>query len=159
MQTHQNKSTPTLTAAPFAVTQASHNGAAPARLTNLELDGSGSVFQVDPADSDIQRRLSEHDIHPTAILPGVGKVLEQGEALDWQQQQLMPWHHWVDGLVALNVNTERRAVRLVPKALSYQWLHDTLELSFALPAGCFATSVLRELVNYRDCGGKATDLE
>ena len=34
----------TLTAAPFAVTQASHNGAAPARLTNLELDGSGSVW-------------------------------------------------------------------------------------------------------------------
>ncbi len=29
---------------PFAVTQASHNGAAPSRLTNLELDGAGSVW-------------------------------------------------------------------------------------------------------------------
>ena len=34
----------TLSTGPFAVTQASHNGAAPARLTNLELDGSGSVW-------------------------------------------------------------------------------------------------------------------
>lgn len=116
----------------------------------VQLDGSGSVFQVDPLDSEIQRRLQEQDIHPTAILPGIGKILEQDQALAWQQQQLAPWQHWVDGLVALNVNTERRSVRLVPKALSYQWQHDTLELSFALPAGCFATSVLRELVNYQD---------
>lgn len=116
----------------------------------VQLDGSGSVFQVPQVDGELQRRLEEQDIHPTAILPGIGKVLEQDEALAWQLQQLLPWQHWLDGLVDLNVNTERRAVRLVPKALSYQWLDDTLELSFALPAGCFATSVLRELVNYQD---------
>lgn len=33
-----------LTTAPFAVAAASHDGAAPARLTNLELDGAGSVW-------------------------------------------------------------------------------------------------------------------
>ncbi len=34
----------TLTSSPFAVEQATHNGASPAKLTNLELDGSGSVW-------------------------------------------------------------------------------------------------------------------
>ncbi|MBC2834752.1 flagellar hook protein FlgE [Paragemmobacter straminiformis] len=34
----------TLTSSPFAVAQASHNGVTPAKLTNLELDGSGSVW-------------------------------------------------------------------------------------------------------------------
>lgn len=33
-----------LTTTPFAVTAAGHNGAAPAKLTNLELDGAGSVW-------------------------------------------------------------------------------------------------------------------
>lgn len=34
----------TLTSSPFSVEQATHNGAAPAKLTNLELDGAGSVW-------------------------------------------------------------------------------------------------------------------
>jgi tRNA pseudouridine13 synthase len=47
----------------------------------------------------------------------------------------------------------------VPKALSYQWQDDTLALQFALPTGCFATSVLRELVKYQDLGREQVMLE
>jgi tRNA pseudouridine13 synthase len=125
----------------------------------VQLDGSGSVFQVEQPDDTITQRLHAFDIHPTALLPGIGKVLEQGEALAWQQQILLPWQHWVDALIAFNVNTERRSIRLVPKNLSYQWQHDTLHLQFALPAGCFATSVLRELVNYQDISRDLAFLE
>lgn len=125
----------------------------------VQLDGSGSVFSVEVADDAILQRLSEGDIHPTAVLPGIGKVLESGEALAWQQQQLAPFAHWVQALCDLNVNTERRAARLKPKALSYQWQADTLELQFALPTGCFATSVLRELVKYQDVSRDFSSLE
>ena len=125
----------------------------------VQLDGSGSVFCVETVDEAIKQRLVEGDIHPTAVLPGIGKVLESGEALAWQLTQLAPFAHWVQALCDLNVNTERRAARLVPKALSYQWQADTLELQFALPTGCFATSVLRELVKYQDVSRDFSSLE
>jgi tRNA pseudouridine13 synthase len=125
----------------------------------VQLDGSGSVFYVPELTDEIMQRLQEQDIHPTAVLPGIGKVLESGTALDWQIQQLAPYQHWVQALCDLNVNTERRASRLVPKALSYQWQGDTLSLQFALPTGCFATSVLRELVKYQDLGREQVMLE
>jgi tRNA pseudouridine13 synthase len=125
----------------------------------VQLDGSGSVFSLEVADQAILQRLTEGDIHPTAVLPGIGKVLESGDALAWQQQQLAPFAHWVQALCDLNVNTERRAARLKPKALSYQWQADTLELQFALPTGCFATSVLRELVKYQDVSRDFSSLE
>ncbi len=125
----------------------------------VQLDGSGSVFKVPELTEELEARLAAFDIHPTAVLPGIGTVLESGDALDFQQQVLAPWQDWVDGLCALNVQTERRAVRLVPKALSFQWQRDTLELSFALPAGCFATAVLRELVNYQDVRREQAILE
>jgi tRNA pseudouridine13 synthase len=125
----------------------------------VQLDGSGSVFSVPELTEEIAGRLQEQDLHPTAILPGIGKVLETGAALDWQLQQLAPYQHWVQALCDLNVNTERRSCRLVPKALSYQWQDDTLALQFALPTGCFATSVLRELVKYQDLGREQVMLE
>jgi tRNA pseudouridine13 synthase len=125
----------------------------------VQLDGSGSVFSVPELTAEISQRLQEQDLHPTAILPGIGKVLESGAALAWQLQQLAPYQHWVQALCDLNVNTERRACRLVPKALSYQWQDDTLALQFALPTGCFATSVLRELVKYQDLGREQVMLE
>ena len=41
---------------------------------------------------------------------------------------------------------QRRALRLRPDALGWRWLdEDALELSFALPAGAYATVVLAEL--------------
>lgn len=125
----------------------------------VQLDGSGSVFHVEHVDQAILQRLMEADIHPTAVLPGIGKVLESGEALEWQQAQLAPFAHWVQALCNLNVNTERRATRLKPKTLSYQWQGDDLELQFALPTGCFATSVLRELVRYQDVSRDFSSLE
>jgi tRNA pseudouridine13 synthase len=125
----------------------------------VQLDGSGSVFSVPELTDEISQRLQEQDLHPTAILPGIGKVLETGAALDWQLLQLAPYQHWVQALCDLNVNTERRSCRLVPKALSYQWQDDTLALQFALPTGCFATSVLRELVKYQDLGREQVMLE
>ena len=125
----------------------------------VRLDGSGSVFTVEEPTADLTRRLLEADLHPTAVLPGIGKVLESAAALAWQLEQLAPYQSWVQALCDLNVNTERRAIRLVPKALSYQWQDDTLELQFALPTGCFATSVLRELLKYQDLGREQVILE
>ncbi len=43
---------------------------------------------------------------------------------------------------------ERRPLRLLPKDLHWRWLDDdALELSFELPAGTYATVVVRELAS------------
>ena len=53
-----------------------------------------------------------------------------------------------EGLEAAGLKQERRATRLRPQALAWQWLDDTsLELRFSLPPGAYATTVLAELGN------------
>jgi len=116
----------------------------------VQLDGSGSVFKTEVADDLLLQRLAEFDIHPTAVLAGVGESMAQGAALQFEQQSLADWQSWVDALVALNMRAERRAIRLVPRQLQWQRQGDDLILSFQLYAGCFATSVLRELIRYQD---------
>ena len=51
-------------------------------------------------------------------------------------------------LVREKVEAARRAMLLYPQQLSWNWWDDvTVELRFWLPAGSFATSVVRELIN------------
>ncbi|MDQ3039535.1 MAG: tRNA pseudouridine(13) synthase TruD, partial [Pseudomonadota bacterium] len=50
------------------------------------------------------------------------------------------------GLEKAGLKQERRALRLRSEGLKWEWLGaDALELGFALPPGCYATTVLREL--------------
>ncbi|HSG11757.1 MAG TPA: tRNA pseudouridine(13) synthase TruD, partial [Gammaproteobacteria bacterium] len=54
------------------------------------------------------------------------------------------------GLDAAGVRNDRRSLRLPVGSLAWQWLTGSeLELNFSLPAGSYATSVLRELVDTR----------
>ncbi len=49
---------------------------------------------------------------------------------------------------AKKVEAARRAMLLYPQQLSWNWWDDvTVEIRFWLPAGSFATSVVRELIN------------
>ena len=51
-------------------------------------------------------------------------------------------------LLREKVDASRRAMLLYPQQLSWNWWDDvTVELRFWLPAGSFATSVVRELIN------------
>ncbi|KUV41311.1 hypothetical protein AWE89_15290 [Escherichia coli] len=51
-------------------------------------------------------------------------------------------------LVREKVEAARRAMLLYPQQLSWNWWDDvTVEIHFWLPAGSFATSVVRELIN------------
>ena len=45
------------------------------------------------------------------------------------------------------VDAARRAMLVIPRDLRWEWQDDaTLEMNFWLPAGSFATSVVRELL-------------
>jgi len=119
----------------------------------LQLDGSHSWFLDSAADADnIRQRLEDFDIHLTAALCGEGPLPSQ-QACAALEQQVMDQHpRLLAGLCQHRLKQDRRAIRLPVSEIQHRWLEDNLELSFALPAGGFATCVLRELCQLEDCG-------
>jgi tRNA pseudouridine13 synthase len=110
------------------------------------LDGSRSWFGPEPFDDALADRLARFDIHPTGPLWGQGGTPAAGDvaALETAVAQRDP--DLLDGLAAARMDHERRALRLRPSDLAWRWLaDDALEVSFGLPAGAYATTVLREV--------------
>lgn len=90
----------------------------PGDMANL--DGSGSVFDVDEATPELEQRCKEMDIHPTGTLPGIEEI---------------------------RVEPSRRALRMRVTDLRWEFDMDVLWLEFSLGKGSFATAVMREMVN------------
>lgn len=127
------------------VTDGSWNGLLPGEA--LQLAGSHSFFVADTPDAELQRRLQGHDIHPTGPLTGKGEPAVSGACRQLEEDCLAPCAGWVQGLAAAGLKQERRALRVIPDNATWSWPQaDELLLEFSLPAGSYATSVLRELV-------------
>lgn len=112
------------------------------------LDGSRSVFGPQPLNSELAGRVQRFDIHPTGPLWGRGELRSDGMARSLELDALADpvSLRLRDGLEAAGLKQERRALRLRPADLAWQWpAADVLELSFVLPPGTYATSVLAEL--------------
>ena len=118
----------------------------------LMLDGSHSIFQVDAPDEPIQRRLDTHDIHCTGPLWGVSGNIAAGEARELEIHALAPFAEFRRGLEELGLKHDRRALRVRPHNFRFEHTEpDAAVISFSLPAGGYATSVLRELFLFSDC--------
>jgi tRNA pseudouridine13 synthase len=85
------------------------------------LDGSGSVFDVEEVTDELSQRCAELDIHPCGTLPA---------------------------LEAAGVKAANRPLRMRLDRLQWEFADGSLWLEFRLGKGSFATSVLRELVRY-----------
>ncbi len=83
---------------------------------------------------------------PTGPLWGRGRSQAQAQALVVEQQVLAKWPGWCDALEHKGLSQERRALVLIPKALSWVWQDDDLVVKFGLDSGDFATSLLREVL-------------
>lgn len=117
------------------------------------LDGSRSVFGPEPWSDALAWRLADFDIHPTAPLWGAGEPRSTGEARELELAALADADSLAlrAGLEAAGLRQERRATRLRPAGLSWNWPGESvLELGFSLPAGCYATAVLAELGTVSD---------
>lgn len=116
------------------------------------LDGSNSFFVADAVDADLERRLAIGDVHPSGALWGEGGTPCGGVAARLETEVADSAGELIDGLAAAGLRQERRPLRLCPREL--QWSVDeaerSLSLEFMLPAGAFATAVLRDLLEYRD---------
>lgn len=112
----------------------------------LILDGRNSVFHADH-DPLLPTRLAAGEVHATGPLCGVAAGLcPTGETAQLERALLDSEQALQAGLAAAGVEAARRSLRLLPRQLGWQWQDDDLVLDFALPAGCFATVLVRELL-------------
>lgn len=110
------------------------------------LAGSRSWFGPEPFGEVLAERLARADIHPSGPLWGQGEPPTQGEAGALEREIGAAHSDLVAGLASARMDQERRPLRLMPKDLKWHWRDDAvLELSFELPAGAYATVVVREL--------------
>jgi len=140
----------------------------------LQLEGSNKWF-VEDGSENLSKRIVMGDLHPTGALFGRGELPTQAEALMVEQQVAECFSSWIAGLDDYGVEQARRALRVLPQDLTWQWLNTlnttsvekealsqafkplgevsllwqenpVLKLSFTLRAGSYATMVIRELL-------------
>ena len=92
-------------------------------------------------------RLAQLDVHPTGPLWGDGALVSQAQTRAQELQVAETWPHLCTWLERANLQQERRILRLPVRDLSWTFpAEDCLQVQFILPPGCFATVVLREMV-------------
>jgi tRNA pseudouridine13 synthase len=113
------------------------------------LNGTRSFFVPETVDDTIRRRLAEGDIHPSGPLWGRGELPTHAATRALEQAVADEHADLARGLERAGLDQERRALRVIPQELQAEWLDDTsLRLRFGLPAGTYATALLRELAAY-----------
>lgn len=114
----------------------------------LQLSGRGSWFVANEDElAELQARVEKRELCVTAPLPGDGASGTQGEALAFEQRCLTGQDTLLGLLRRERVEVARRAALLYPQQMRWSWLDDTsVTLDFWLPAGSFATSVVREVI-------------
>lgn len=113
------------------------------------LDGSRAGFADDSEDGRLAERCQALDIHPSGPLWGRGSPPVTGETAQLEQTLLAPFDNWRERLEHLGLAHERRSLRLRLDDLrgAFEEGGERLRLSFSLPAGAYATVLLRELLD------------
>ena len=114
----------------------------------LMLDGSHSVFKAVEGDVELSRRLEQGDVHPTGPLWGRGEPMTSGEAQALEAEVAAHHPALAAGLAKVGVEMARRSLRLPVRDIAWREAPEGLILEFFLPAGAYATAVLRELVDF-----------
>lgn len=115
------------------------------------LDGSRSTFAADAFDPDIRRRVREQDLHPTGPLVGLGDSPVSGYAARLEERIVEEHRELAAGLAKFRLEADRRALRMRVLDLAWAFERDeALVLTFGLRSGCYATTVLGEVVEYAD---------
>jgi len=110
------------------------------------LEGSRSWFGPEEFNDTLAERLARFDIHPSGPLWGRGDTPAAGAVAELERAVAARDEDLAAGLADARMDQERRALRLQPRDFAWRWLdHGALEVSFGLPAGAYATTVIREL--------------
>ena len=111
----------------------------------LQLNGSHSWFMVDKSEdlAQLQQRLAQQDVLLTAPLIGE----EEKSAVDFEND-IFAQHQALFALMRQErMKAARRPILMQPQHFQWQFEPNGLRLQFDLPAGSYATALIRELVN------------
>ncbi|OOF40279.1 tRNA pseudouridine(13) synthase TruD [Rodentibacter rarus] len=114
----------------------------------VQLNGSHSWFKADDTEdlNALQVRLENQDILLTAPLIGE----ENPQASDIENA-IVEQHNVFSPLMKQEkMKAVRRPLLMQPQHFRWQFVEEGLALSFYLPAGSYATALIRELVNYKE---------
>ncbi len=121
----------------------------------LLMNNTTSTFTVRILSSEIERKVATGELHPGGPLWGRGKPTCLADVLALEQAVLTDEMVLREGLEKAGMEQERRALRLPVKGLQWQFISpEVLQLEFALSAGAYATSVLRELTVFEDVSSR-----
>ncbi len=95
------------------------------------LDGTGSVFDIDTVDAELEKRCADMDVHPVGELAGDGSAGKP--------------ENWIEALGKGRVKPGTRSLRLRVIDPTVVVSDETVRLSFSLGRGSYATAVLREI--------------
>jgi tRNA pseudouridine13 synthase len=116
---------------------------------------SNSLFRIEECLQQELDRLDAGEIHPTASLWGLGAENGSGVADFLEQAVMERYEELVDVVTQLGVEAGRRSLRVMPQQMQWEFSQDKqLVLRFVLPAGSYATALLRELVCVRVISGE-----
>lgn len=121
----------------------------------LMLSGTQSVFLVDEISDELEQRFREKDVDITAPMWGAGELMTSLEPLAIEQKVANDNSVLSLGLPRFGLKQERRRIRLSVSDTDIELINaDTdshsVKVKFFLPPGCYATTVLRELLVYQD---------
>jgi tRNA pseudouridine13 synthase len=115
------------------------------------LDGSSSWFLSDTVDEQLRQRLAAFDVHPSGPLVGDGDTPATSAAAKTENDALSDCEEMLGALRATRMEPARRALRVTLVDLQVrQAPGEGWWLEFSLPAGAYATMVLREIFNVLD---------
>lgn len=90
----------------------------------------------------------------TAPLWGQGELQSEGQVKLLEENVAKRFPELVDGLEQFNLKQERRVIRLHPLNAQLTWESDSImTLSFELPKGTYATTLLREMTELIETDG------
>jgi tRNA pseudouridine13 synthase len=115
----------------------------------LQLLGSHSHFLAEQIDDELRARVDSGDVQPTGPLFGDGSSLTTAEVAAIEAGVAAAFPRWIAGLAAADLRQERRPLRVLPEDLIMERTEPgQAVLRFSLPAGSYATAVLRELAHW-----------
>lgn len=125
----------------------------------LQLTGRGSWFVAEAAELEsLQQRVDNNELRVTAPLPGSGEWGTREDALAFEQNSLASEAALIALMDRERVDAARRAMLVIPRDLRWEWQDEaTLEMNFWLPAGSFATSVVRELLQTQNSASEVDE--
>ncbi|CAK4070993.1 tRNA pseudouridine synthase D [Vibrio sp. 16] len=107
-----------------------------------------SLVQVEEnALDEVNRTLLAGNAELTAAMAGDNALPTQAQALELEQPHLDAEPDLMALIRGNRMRHDRRAISLKAQDFSWQTENDCVTLQFSLDAGCFATSIVRELVN------------